>query len=193
MRVYEGLMIIAVCVILAVGAGSAWAIPVGGTLTQGLYGQNFDTGYGIAVVDSEVYQYNSGDYIYTYEVTNSAQVSLNFFSVGIKSGTNVWSPNIDSDPINNTTDPAFWTVSGSPPESVNYIFADTIDPTETTAVMWFVSDAGPAKGNAAMMGISNGMPLFANGDVLTPVPEPATIALFGFGLASLFAARSRKD
>jgi len=122
-------------------AQNASAIPVGGVLYDS-YTATFDTGSGYAIVDSDVYEYASGEYVYTCQIFNqNSTIGFSFFSVGILDGATAWSPSINSDPIQGWVDPVFWTVVGSPVQSVDYLFANTIDTGQRSALLWFVSDS----------------------------------------------------
>ncbi len=155
-------------------AQNAGAIPVGGVLHDS-YSGTFDTGFGLAVVDCEVYAYTSGEYVYTYQISNNSTIGFSFFSAGIPEGGDAWSPSVDSDPISGYVDPVFWTVAGSPVQSVDYLFADTIDNTETSALLWFVSSHTSHLGVGTLFGGN----VSTTGDLLTPIPEPATFLLLG--------------
>jgi len=158
----------------ALFAQNAGAIPVGGVLYES-YSGTFDTGFGLALVDCEVYEYTSGEFIYTYQIFNNSTIGFSFFSVGIPEGADAWSPSVDSDPITGWVDPVFWTVAGSPVQSVDYLFADTIDYAETSALLWFVSSHPSNPGLGTLFGRN----VSTTGEVLTPVPEPATFVLLG--------------
>lgn len=161
-------------VVAIVFAQNAGAIPVGGVLNDS-YSGTFDTGFGLAVVDCEVYAYTSGEFVYTYQISNDSAIGFSFFSVGIPEGADAWSPSVDSDPISGDVDPVFWTVAGSPVQSVDYLFADTIDNTETSAILWFVSSHTSHLGSGTLFGRN----VSTTADLLTPIPEPATFVLLG--------------
>ncbi len=163
---------------------NANAIPVGGLLYGDPCTTTFDIGSGSATVDCEVYKYTSGEFIYTYQIFNQdSDIGLSFFSVAIPEGANAWSPGLDSDPISGYIDPVpgSWTVAGSPPQSVNCLFADTIDNTQSSALLWFVSGHEPGLSKGTLFGISSGIPYYATGDLPAPIPEPATLVLLGIG------------
>jgi len=163
---------------------NASAIPVGGFLYGDPCTATFDIGSGSATVDCKVYKYTSGEFIFTYQIFNQdSDIGLSFFSVAIPEGADARSPAIDSDPISGYVEPVpgSWTVAGSPPQSVNCLFADTIDNTESSALLWFVSDHAPCLGNGTLFGVRSSIPYYAAGDLLAPIPEPATLALLGIG------------
>ena len=161
-------------VVAIVFAQNAGAIPVGGVLHDS-YSGTFDTGFGLAVVGCEVYAYTSGEFVYTYQISNDSTIGFSFFSVGIPEGADAWAPGVDSDPISGYVDPVFWTVTGSPVQSVDYLFADTIDNTETSALLWFVSSYASHLDSGTLFGRN----VSTTGDLLTPIPEPATFLLLG--------------
>jgi len=174
MRMIRRTRFFSLLVVAIVFAQNAGAIPVGGVLHNS-YSGTFDTGFGLAVVDCEVYAYTSGEFVYTYRISNNSTIGFSFFSVGIPEGGDAWSPSVDSDPISGYVDPVFWTVAGSPVQSVDYLFADTIDNTETSALLWFVSSHTSHLGGGTLFGRN----VSTTGDLLTPIPEPATFLLLG--------------
>ena len=171
-------------VVAIVFAQNAGAIPVGGVLHDS-YSGTFDTGFGLAVVDCEVYAYTSGEYVYTYQISNiSSGIGLSFFSVGIKDGANAFDP--DCDALPGAVAPTVWDVvyTSYPPasehvESVEALFTYTIDDGFGSVVLWFASDYSSTLGNGVLFGMSSGTPYYATGDLLTPIPEPATFLLLG--------------
>ena len=173
-------------------AQNASAIPVGGVLYDS-YTATFDTGSGYAIVDSDVYEYASGEYVYTCQIFNqNSTIGFSFFSVGILDGATAWSPSIDSDPIQGWVDPVFWTVVGSPVQSVDYLFANTIDTGQRSALLWFVSDSIPVFGGGMLFGTLSGVGVSTTGNLLTPVPEPATLVLLDIGSAMMTLTRKGK-
>lgn len=171
---------------------SASAIPVGdNSLDDGLYDVTYSIGSGFAELDCEVYKYTSGvytdKYVYTYQISNiSSGIGLSFFSVGIKDGANAFDPDFDAIP--GAVAPTVWDVvyASYPPasehvEGVEALFTYTIDEGFGSVVLWFASDYASTLGNGVLFGMSSGTPYYATGDLLTPVPEPATLALLGIG------------
>jgi hypothetical protein len=171
---------------------SASAIPVGdNSLDDGLYDVTYSIGSGFAELDCEVYKYTSGvytdKYVYTYQISNiSSGIGLSFFSVGIKDGANAFDPDFDAIP--GAVAPTVWDVvyASYPPasehvEGVEALFTYTIDEGFGSVVLWFASDYASTLGNGVLFGMSSGTPYYATGDLLTPVPEPATLALLGVG------------
>jgi hypothetical protein len=139
------------------------------------------TGMGItAEVHCIVYQ-DGGTYKYTYEITNNSDdIDLSFFSVGILDGADVTSRGFDA---GTGVDPEYWEIVGSPAQSVNAEF-EAIGNGQTSSVLRFISDFAPVEAeNGALLGYDSGLPKFAQGSIYTPMPlpEPATIALFGIG------------
>jgi len=186
-------------------AQNARAIPAGDNLLDdGLYDVTYSIGSGFAELDCEVYKYTSGvytdKYVYTYQISNiSSGIGLSFFSVGIKDGANAFDPDFDAIP--GAVAPTVWDVvyvSYPPPasehvKSVEALFTYTIDGGFGSVVLWFASDYASTLGNGVLFGMSSGTPYYATGDLLTPVPEPATLALLGIGGLMTLIRKRRFD
>ncbi len=135
-------------------------------------------GSGYATVESYVYKYDiPNEYVYSYQITNHSSVELSFFSVDIQPGGDAWSADYDG------VDIVFYSTAQSPAqvESVNYMFASTIGDTEVSSILWFKSSYGPSSTPVTGAGALMGRDGIATGSLLTPVPEPAAIVLFGTG------------
>ena len=175
--------LICLLLLMAFSADVSFAatVPVGWTSSQ-----NTSADYSIlgntATISSDVYSYSSGEYVYAYQITNTSSVPLSFFSVAIYPGADVFGVDYDSSGL--VVAPAGWwaAISGTQVDSVNAIFADTLENDGiSSAILWFKSNYGPASGNAALIGAST-IHYYASvpdsGQVLVPIPEPATIVLF---------------
>ena len=179
-------------VIATLCAQGAFAIPVGG-VPEDTVSEAFDIGGGIATVDSTVYSYGSDEYVYAYQISNSSSVGISFFSVSIATDTYAFEASWDSD--SGVVGPAYWDTAGSPVQSVDGLFVDTIDSDDlSSAVLWFKSSHSPTLGSGVLFGSSSGVPYSATGSVLTPsaTPEPATILLLGLGSAVMTFTRRRR-
>jgi len=168
-------------------AQKARAIPAGGVLDAS-HSETFIIEDGFATVESKVYSYTPGEYVYTYQISNDSAVGLSFFSVGIEDGANAFDP--QHDPGTGVA-PANWDTVGSPVQSVGALFTSPIYNGFSSEVLWFASNYASALGEGALFGTSSGVPKFATGDVFTPLPEPATIFVLGLGGALVALTRKR--
>jgi hypothetical protein len=185
---YSVLAGLLVCVALA---GSAAAIPVGGAL-DAEHTEIFNIAGAAATVDCRVYAYDSAPYVYTYQISNESLVGISFFSVGIIPDATAFDPAWDVLP--DTVSPANWDTAGSPVESVNALFVDTIENDGLpSALLSFKSDMPAIMGSGVLFGSAAGVPISVTGSILTPrqIPEPATVVLLGLGTAVLTLAPKR--
>lgn len=149
-------------------------------------------GLNIAQVSCIVYQHdnsgpNANQYIYTYRVTNTAYATLSFFSVTLSPAATVELCEHDADGVV----PLYWDLVNSPPDRVEAMFKTPVAPQQYSALLWFFSDYPfDFSGQTALSGMSPSGYVFATGEgVITPIPEPATVALLGLGALTLFNKR----
>jgi len=195
---------IAILVLASVGlllAQSAYAVPPGdNSLQNSLHDVafTFTMSGGSAQVDCEVYQFASASesypdkYLYTYQITNNTSVGLSFFSIGVTTGAviNDWGRDAGVD----TVEPLQWTpvIDGqtSQVQSMDALFGSPIKNTNTSALLWFVSDRGLVLGDGFLFGTLARVPQYDSEELFAPVPEPATISLLAIG--GILAARARR-
>ncbi len=152
----------------------------------------FTIGGGSAEVASDVYYgYTSGPYmnkyVYAYQITNvDSGLGLSHFSVSIviNSGTSAY--DADYEELTGAVNPALWATVGDPVQSVDALFTDTIENGDSSARLWFVSDYAAGYSTSALHCMSGGVSHYATADVLSPIPEPATVALLGLGALVVF-------
>ena len=173
---------LALLIVATLFAQDASAIPAGGVIDAN-HSETFNIATGFAEVDCKVYKYTSGDYegkyIYTYQISNiDSGIGLSLSSVGILDGASAEYASYDTIA---DVDPTNWAVIGSPAQSVDALFVNTIGNGQSSALLWFVSDDASTFGKGMLFGMSSGIPYYATVDLLTPVPEPATLTLFGIG------------
>ncbi|RKY24446.1 MAG: hypothetical protein DRP62_03705 [Planctomycetota bacterium] len=181
------LLILLFALALFVQGAGATPIPPGGTLYDS-HTETFTFGGGTVDVICEVYSYTSGSYVYTYQVENNSTVGLSFFSVELLLDSAASGP--DWDDTVGDVDPAYWDIVDSY-ESVNASFVSAITNGQSSSLLWFQSDYAPTIGDGALFGFDSGMPSYASGWILTPMPEPATIALLGMGGVVTLIRRKR--
>jgi len=179
--------------------GEAVLAPV---LYDSLYDVEFNFGTGTAEVDCEVYKFPASPgtinplevlpytYKYTYQIFNiDSGVGLSFFSVAIKDGADAGNAVYESS--SGDVAPDLWSIVSSPapqstPESVNAMFNTCITDGSSSVVLTFLSNYAPTLGPGALYGTSSGALHYATADLLTPVPEPATVVLLGLGSFVMF-------
>lgn len=151
----------------------------------------FTIGSGSATVASDVYGYDSGPYqdkyVYAYQISNTdTDLGLSSFSVSIviADGASAYDP--DYEELAGAVNPALWTTVHNPVQSVDALFTDTLENGDISARLWFVSDYASGYSTSALHCMSGGTSYYATGDVLSPVPEPATIFLLGTGALMAF-------
>lgn len=132
------------------------------------------------LVTAQVYRYN-------YEI-DSTSVNINWFSVEIL-------PNAQLTGSKGTAGmgsiPLIWDfVDDDPISSIAAFFQPQITIVGNSCVMWFDSYQAPVVAGAMVGGITAGQFYSLSGDVFTPIPEPATMALFALGLGLI--ARKKK-
>jgi len=189
------LVILVFAFALLQAAQSASALPDANTIPHSsLSGVTFTMDGGSAQVDCVVSKIIDGTYsdkyLYTYQITNNSSVGLSFFSIAVTSGAVIndtgWDPG--------TANPLQWTSvtdgDTSLVQSVDALFNLPIKNTQTSALLWFVSDNASASEQGSLFGTSASGPQYTAADLLSPVPEPATISLLTIG--GILAARARR-
>jgi hypothetical protein len=139
-------------------------------------------GFGDAEVTSAVYE--AGPlYLYTYIIDNpddSSQV-VSWFSVDVADGAEITSIGYDLG-MNN---PALWHEVVSSMDdailSIDALFIDAIEAGETSTLLYYLSPLAPSKVTARVGGTGG----VVEGEVIAPVPEPATLLIVSMGALML--------
>ena len=133
------------------------------------------------------------EYVYAYQIFNSSQsnVTVDFFSIGIMSGSYI-------DFI--YTDTTYGTAGGNDPfafnfpQSAGYAFiSNSINPGQWSSVLVFTSIYSPMEGFGTISGGGLGdMGAFATPSLYT-IPEPATIGVLALGAFVIPKKRNKKS
>jgi len=180
-----------IATLLVHNAAEATPVPIGWT-SHDSDTAVFTMGSGSTTVSSDVYYgYASGPYedkyVYAYQITNvDCGLGLSSFSVSIVVSGGASAYDADYEELTGAVNPAFWATVGNPAQSVDALFTDTIDTGESSARLWFVSDYAAGYSTSALHCMSGGDSHYATADVLSPVPEPATVFLLGLGALMAF-------
>ena len=167
-------------VVMAAGVPTGWSSYDSGVSTF----NNVSDSSAVADVEWHVYSdYDTGSglegsCVYAYQISNTSGAGLSFFSVEIPVSAVI--ATCDYDNGIGDIEPSIWDVVGSDPQSVEAMFMQTIGASESSYLLWFVCDESPGLVEGALVGMSGGY-VFATGDIMAPVPEPATIAVLGVG------------
>lgn len=168
---------------------------------------NMSNGSLTATVYSQAYTGGSGLYAYLYQVENTGEVSdlrAEMFTIapftGADGSANMgWltgalpSGFIAATPSQLPAPNGDVYIPGGPTVSFYYSAGSgySIEPGEHSVVMYVMSNLSPTQVSGEVMGYIGASTVVASGDVVGPVPEPATIALLGLGAVSLLR-RKRK-
>ena len=164
------------------------------------YGQSSFTTTGGALngyVDYAVYAPGTYDgtisfnnlYVYAYQVfSQSSTVSIDYFSVGLKSGVSVSTVMYDSAEDYAVAGGHITSLSILMPQQALYLFqSDSISANEHSCTLLFTSNIAPGMAEGV---VSAGFAGGAVMDLPSPVPEPATFGLLIGGV--LMAIRRRR-
>ena len=162
-------------------------------LFQELTDQNFIVVYGNglvgttkAKVTSTVYT-TTGGHLYAYQISN-AEVKFSWFSVALNSiNVTDWGVEIPG------STPIAWDPVDDPLAAINMeaTFSPGLTATKKSAILWFTCTEAPANGVGALAKLSLGGGVYAEGNVLVPLPEPMTIILLSAGWLTLRSWRRK--
>lgn len=150
--------------------------------------QETDYLFGSIEVSCAVYQIGNL-YLYTYDLTNplDSLQSASWFSVGILPGVDIVSVGYDTSQTEIV--PALWHDIGDPISSVDAQFLETIDPGESSTILFYLSSKEPGQTSASLGGVAGNESFVYEGKITSPVPEPATVLLLAAG--ALMSLRRR--
>jgi hypothetical protein len=162
-----------------------------------LVNEDFIVMYGIgagtakAKVTSEVYIADAGGYIYTYQISNAA-VKFSWFSVALDSiNVTNWGVQVTG----SETQPMAWNPDDSPAASIEALFSPGLTAANNSAILWFTcaNDVDPVHGTGALAKLSIGNGVYAEGNVLVPLPEPLTVIFLSGGWILLRTYKHKKE
>jgi hypothetical protein len=143
--------------------------------------------FGQAEVTSTVYELGNL-YLYTYVIDNPEESTQNvsWFSVETDEDADVQSVGYDI----GANAPAIWheivSSMNSTILSVDALFINAIEAGEESTVLFFISSKAPT----TTTGYVGGKSVIVEGDVLSPVPEPATMLILAAGALVTLRRRS---
>lgn len=162
---------------------------------------HFFTGTPIANIQCNVYNYASEEYLYTYQITSNHDLDLGFVTIQIYNIFEATDWNYDDTGNPEKVNPAVWgpyPFSSPSPDSFDGHFNDTIASGDQSALLWFVtSDKPTSTGQGAIFGVyraADGDPwsgFYAEGNLITPIPEPATFLLISMGTFAIIGRRRK--
>lgn len=128
----------------------------------------------------------SGYYRYYYEILEPG-FNIQWFSVELLDGASVVS--LKAVP-SEAGDPAMWSIVGDN-DSVDAFYTSPVSPDQDSTVLWFDSEQLPTIVDGSASGITAGVYRAFEGQLYSPVPEPATLALLAIGSAVCVMGRKR--
>ncbi len=165
-------------VLLAVGPAMA-SISIQDVFTDGTYE---------VTVESVVAPYE-GQYKYSYTILPSTTANIQWFSVSLTAGAVISDMGVEA----GTGEPVIWTlVSGPDSSSTDAVFTATVPAGSTSATVWFTSPQNFTVTPGAAAGLNDGQYVATTGQVLSPIPEPATMTLLGLGAVLVTSLRKKR-
>ena len=120
-----------------------------------------------------------GQYKYSYTILPTSTADVQWFSVSLLPGVVITDWGVEA----GSGQPFAWTPVGLPSAiSVDALFAQPIVAGTTSATLWFTSPSYYTITDGAASGLTGGQYVFVTGDVLTPIPEPATLTILLGGM-----------
>jgi hypothetical protein len=130
---FRFLISLLVTILLAQNAGAAQSVVV----AYNSPGAKFDVVGASAIVDKDA----SKLFRDTGQISNRMSAAgLSLSREQMWEGVNAWSPGINNDPMHHYVDPVWWTVTASPVQSLDFLFADVADAGERWASLQFAGE-----------------------------------------------------
>lgn len=129
--------LLAVGTLLAQNAGAAYR----GGAPHYSRGDTFDSGSTFTIVDYKVYKETSDVFVDSCQISDQDfAAGLNSFSGVTPKGAGLWLPAGESDPVCCYVDPVLGAITGSPVQSMDFLFDDTTDTGKQPAPSWLAGD-----------------------------------------------------